>query len=123
METHSTRSAKYSDLSPTIIEIGEKLFPKRYRRFKDLRPYQEACGWADKLDWLNNPYDRFLLRREILRQLESTTSEPHRNIFAFASRQEIKAKVDEAFVDYPTRFGEASGSALYQYCLIVLPFG
>ena len=61
-------------LSETMLEIGAKLYTRRYHRFKDLRPFHEACEWAQSLDWRNNPYDRFLLKRELLRHIEAGVS-------------------------------------------------
>ena len=87
--------------SDALLEIGRKFHPRRYRRFKDLRPSDEVECWARTLEWQNNPYDRFLLRREMLHYLESTVIyHSHKNIFKFASRSEIEAEVDrqiEAF--------------------------
>jgi hypothetical protein len=45
-------------MSDAQFEIGRKFYPRRYSRFKDLRPYEQACEWARGLDWRNNPYDR-----------------------------------------------------------------
>jgi hypothetical protein len=85
-----------------MLEFGRRLFPRRYRRFKDLRPRSEAIAWAQDLDWRNNPYDRFLLRREILHHLESTLFyEPDCNVYTFASRKEIAAEVDFLLNDFP----------------------
>jgi hypothetical protein len=93
------------ELSDTILEIGRKLHPRRYRRFKDLRSSQEASMWAKTLDWRNNPYDRFLLRREILRQLESAAFyEGRRNVYTFCSREEIAAEVDRLIDQFPEEY-------------------
>ena len=111
-----------SKSEPTAImeEIGARLFPRRYRRFKDLRSYQEACEWARKLDWRQNPYDRFLLRRELLRHLESTQFyEGHRNVFSFASRGEIATEVDRLIDKFPDKF-ESIG--VFGYVLVMLPW-
>src|SRR5215469_7183584 len=87
--------------SELMLEIGAKLFPTRYKRFKDLRPDQEACQWARTLDWRENPYDRFLLKRELLRHLEASELHSPRNIFTFASRGEIEAKVEQLMNEFP----------------------
>ena len=111
-----------SKSEPTEImeEIGEKLFPRRYHRFKDLRPYPEACEWARALDWRQNPYDRFLLRRELLHHLESTEfHNGHRNIFAFASREEIAGEVDHLITEFPDKY-ESLG--VFSYVLVTLPW-
>ena len=111
-----------SKAEPTdlMLEIGAKLFPRRYRRFRDLRPCQEACEWARKLDWRQNPYDRFLLRRELLRQLESTEFyEGRRNVFSFASREEIAAEVDRLLDGFPDKY-ESIG--VFSYVLITIPW-
>jgi len=101
-------------------EIGAKFFPRRYRRFKDLRPYQEACEWARTLDWRQNPYDRFLLRRELLRHLESTEfREGRRNVFRFASREEIAREVDQLMDGFPDKYQKFG---VFAYVLITLPW-
>jgi hypothetical protein len=106
--------------SEIMDEIGAKLFPRRYRRFKDLRPYQEACEWARKLDWRQNPYDRFLLRRELLRHLESTEFyEGRRNVFTFASREEIAAEVDHLIDEFPDKY---QSIGIFGYVLVTLPW-
>jgi hypothetical protein len=91
------------ETSELLLEIGAKLFPRRYHRFKDMRPYQEACEWADTLDWRNNPYDRFLLRREILHHLEDEAIHGggYWNLYNFATREEIAAKVDLLLNELP----------------------
>ena len=108
------------ELSDSLLEIGAKLFPRRYRRFSDLRPYQEACEWARSLDWRQNPYDRFLLRRELLRHLESTEFyEGRRNVFTFASRDEIASEVDRLMDEFPDKH-ESMG--VFGYVLLTLPW-
>ena len=111
--------ANKPELTETMLEIGAKLFPRRYHRFKDLRPDQQACEWARTLDWRHNPYDRFLLRREILHHLESTGShEGSRNVFSFASRDEIAAEVDRLMNEFPVEY-ESIG--IFSYVLVTLP--
>ena len=101
-----------------MLEIGAKLFPRRYRRFKDQRPEQQACEWARTLDWRQNPYDRFLLRREILHHLESAAfHEGRRNVYSFASRDEIAAEVDHLMDEFPDKY-ESIG--VFSYVLITL---
>lgn len=106
--------------SELMLEIGAKIFTRRYRRFRDLRPYQEAFEWALALDWRQNPYSRFLLRRELLRHLESTEFyKGRRNVFTFASRDEIAAEVDHLMDTFPDKF-EAMG--VFGYVLAILPW-
>lgn len=108
------------ELTETMLEIGAKLFPRRYHRFKDLRPYQEACEWARTLDWRQNPYDRFVLRREILHHLESSASYDGRwNVYSFASRDEIAAEVDRLMGEFPDEY-ERLG--VFSYVLVTLPW-
>jgi len=103
-----------------MLEIGAKFYPRRYRRFRDLRPYQEACEWARTLDWRQNPYDRFLLRREMLRHLESTAFyEGHRNVFTFASREEIAAEIAGLLDKFSDK---DEGIGVFSYILITLPW-
>jgi hypothetical protein len=111
-----------SKSEPTEImeEMVAKLFPRRYRRFKDLRPYQEACEWARTLDWRQNPYDRFLLRRELLHHLESSEFHNGRlNVFAFASREEIAGEADHLINEFPEKY---EGLGVFSYVLITLPW-
>ena len=107
-----------TELTPTVLEVGAKIFPRRYRRFEDLRPWQEASEWARNLDWRQNPYDRFLLRREILRRLESSVVyDGPLNVYSFASREEIAAEVDRLLNEYPDEiFNPLS------YVLVCLPW-
>jgi hypothetical protein len=108
------------EVSDTVLEIVARLCPRRYRRFKDLRPYGEASEWARKLDWRNNPYDRFLLRREILHHLESFAFyEPKWNVYAFASREEIAAEVDRLIENFPP---EREWLGIFNYVLVKLPW-
>jgi hypothetical protein len=104
--------------SDIMLELTSEFYPRRYRRFKDLRPYQDACEWAQKLDWQNNPYDRFLLRRELLRYLESTEFyRGRRNIFSFASRHEIGAELDKLLDAFQKKY-ESIG--VFNYLLVSL---
>jgi hypothetical protein len=108
------------ELSEAMLEIGAKLFPRRYRMFNDLRPYQQASEWAKALDWRQNPYDRFLLRRELLRHLESTQHyEGRRNVYSFASREDISAEADRLMDEFPAEF-EKMG--VFSYVLLTLPW-
>jgi hypothetical protein len=108
------------ELTETMLEIGAKLFPRRYHRLKDLRPDQQACEWARTLDWRQNPYDRFLLRREILHHLESTAFHEGRlNVYSFASRDEIAAEVDRMMNEFPDKY-ESMG--VLSYVLVMLPW-
>ena len=88
-------------------------------RFKDLRPWEQASAWARTLDWRGNPYDRFLLRREILRQLESSVvHEPDfHNVYTYASRYEIAVEVDKLLDEFPAEF---EGGGPLGYVLVTL---
>ena|SRR6516164_4593915 len=106
--------------SKLMQEIGAKLYPRRYRRFKDLRSFEDACEWARTLDWQKNPYDRFLLRRELLHHLESTEFyKGGLNIFSFASRGEIAAEVERLMDEFPK---EHKGMGVFAYVLTALPW-
>ncbi len=103
--------------SDMVMEIGRSLHPRRYRRFKDLRPDLEAVEWSRNLDWRNNPYDRFLLRREILHHLEATSFyEADWNIYSYASRVEISAEVDRLLHTCPPECEEGA----FHYVLVLL---
>ena len=102
-----------------MMEIGAKLFPRRYRRFKDLRSYNEASDWAKKLDWRQNPYDRFLLRRELLHYLESTQfHQGSWNVYTFASRDEIATAVDWLLDHFTDEF---KPMGVFGYVIMSLP--
>jgi hypothetical protein len=105
--------------SDTVMEIGRNLHPRRYRRFTDLRPDLEAVEWSRNLDWRNNPYDRFLLRREILHHLEATSFyEGGWNIYSYASRREITAEVDRLLDTCPQEYERGA----FHYVLVTLPW-
>ena len=111
--------ASKPELTEIMLEIGAKFFFRRYHRFKDLRPDQQACEWARTLDWRHNPYDRFLLRREILHHLEiAAIHEGRRNVFSFASRDEIGAEVDRLMNEFPVEYESIS---IFSYVLVTLP--
>src|SRR5687767_479342 len=103
-------------MSEAMLEIAAKLYPKRYRRFKDLRPHQEACEWARTLDWRNNPYDRFLLKRELLRHIEADgMRDPFYNVYRYASRKEVAAELDRLLDEFPP---EREQLGVFTYALI-----
>ena len=107
-------------LSDAQIEIGRKSYPRRYSRFKDLRPYEKACEWARGLDWRNNPYDRFLLRREILHHAESIfPHDRHWNVYRFASRAEIAPEVDRLMDEFPEKHERVG---VFTYVMVSLPW-
>ena len=71
-----------------------------------------------RLDWRQNPYGRFLLRREILHHLESSAFyEGRRKVYSFASRDEIAAEVDHLMDEFPDKY-ESIG--VFSYVLITL---
>lgn len=101
------------------MEIGRQLHPRRYQRFKDLRPDLAAVEWSRNLDWRNNPYDRFLLRREILHHLEATSFyRADWNIYTFASRAEIGAEVDRLLDVCPPEYERGA----FHHVLVMLPW-
>ena len=105
--------------SDTVMEIGRNLHPRLYRRFKDLRPDLEAVEWSLNLDWRKNPYDRFLLRREILHHLEATSFyEGDWNIYTYASREEIAAEVDRLLDRCPPEYERGA----FHHVLVLLPW-
>lgn len=101
-------------------EIDEQIFSRCYHRFKDMRRYSEACRWAKTLDWRDNPYDRFLLRRELLHHLEATEIYfGDQNIFTFASRMEIATEVERLMDQCPP---DINGSGVFGYVLHMTPW-
>ena len=120
MRTSPNNPESKPELTETMLEIGARLFPRRYSRFKDLRPDPQACEWARTLDWRQNPYDRFLLRREILHHLESTAFyEGRLDVYSFASRDEIAAEVDRLMNEFPEQHESMD---VFSYMLVTLPW-
>ena len=101
------------------MEVARRVHPPRYRLFKNLRSFEATAEWAQKLDWRENPYDRFLLRREILRHLENRSKAGFRNVYSYATRQEITAEVDRLMEKFPKKF-EKWG--VFGYVLTALPW-
>jgi len=101
------------------MEVGRNLHPRRYRRFRDLRPDLAAVEWARNLDWRSNPYDRFLLKREILHHLEATAFyEAGWNVYSYASREEISAEVDRLLDTCPPEYERG----VFHHVLVTLPW-
>ena len=105
--------------SDTVLEVGRNLHPRRYRRFKDLHADSDVIEWSVNLDWRNNPYDRFLLRREILHHLEATAFyRADWNIYSYASRSEIAAEVDRLLDTCPPEYERGA----FSYVVVTLPW-
>ena len=87
--------------SPTVLDIARKFYPRRYRRHRDLRTWEDARAWARQLDWRNNPYERFLLERELTHYIEASTHlNWHRRIISSARDGEIAALVADLLDAY-----------------------
>ncbi len=103
-----------------MLEVGGRLFPRLYKRHGDLRDYQEARKWAESLDWRNNPYDRYLLRRELLHYIEAQRGDtPGFNIGLFMTREQILKEIDRLLNDYPK---ELKRMGIFLYVLGMMPF-
>ena len=75
--------------------MGRRFYPRRYQRFSGLRAPAEAVAWSRALDWRDNPYSRFLLRRELLRFVATRAgTDPRHNVFRLATAEEVAAMVD-----------------------------
>ncbi|RYD85091.1 MAG: hypothetical protein EOP84_03605 [Verrucomicrobiaceae bacterium] len=104
------------DLSDVYFEIGRKLNPRRKLGSVRVRDYEAACQWSLNLDWRKNPYDRFLLCRELLLHFERLMHEDARSdIFAFASRSEIVATIEWLFGRYEQRCSEMTEAAGFDF--------
>jgi hypothetical protein len=115
----SAREEK-AELSSTMWEVGSKLFPCRYQRHQGVRGYEEAVAWAERLDWRNNPYDRYLLQRELLHFLEGTKFEhPCCRVLLSATRAEIAEKIDHLLKLY-----SESGTTMevFTYVVVMMPY-
>jgi hypothetical protein len=101
----SAREEK-AELSEVMLEVGGRLCPRLYRRHRDLRDYQDLRWWAERLDWRNNPYDRYLLRRELLHQIEAYRGDmPEFNAGLFARRDQLLKQIDYLLGEYPEELG------------------
>lgn len=103
-----------------MLEVGGRLFPRLYKRHGDLRSQQEVRQWAERLDWRNNPYDRYLLRRELLRFMEAQRGdEPFCNVSLFAKRDQILKQIDYLLDNFPE---ELKRMGIFMYVVVALPF-
>jgi hypothetical protein len=115
----SAREEK-AELSEVMLEVGGRLFPRLYKRHGDLRNQGEVRQWAEKLDWRNNPYDRYLLRRELLRHIESYRYDmPGCNVGLFAKRDQILKQIDYLLDNFPE---ELNRMGIFMYVVVALPF-
>ncbi len=109
-----------AELSEVMLEVGGRLCPRLYRRHRDLRDYQEMRQWAEKLDWRNNPYDRYLLRRELLHFIEAQRYDASFcNVSLFLTREQILKQIDRLLKDYPE---EIKQMGIFAYVAGMLPF-
>lgn len=112
--------AQKAELSPIMLEVGGRLFPRLYKRHGDLRNQCEVRKWAESLDWRNNPYDRYLLRRELLHHAEADRSDmPEFNVGLFAKRDQILKQIDYLLDNFPV---ELKRMGIFMYVVVALPF-
>lgn len=112
--------AKKAELSEVMLEVGGRFFPRLYRRHGDLRNCRELRQWAEKLDWRDNPYDRYLLRRELLRYIEAQRGDtPFCNVSLFARREQILKQIDYLLDNFPE---ELKRMGVFFYVAGVIPF-
>jgi hypothetical protein len=108
------------DPTDDFLERELKLYPRRYRRYSDLRTYSEACDWAQTLDWQKNPYDRYLLHRELMRFLEATQCYLGRkNLFRAVSREDVSTGVTHLLDQYAAR---PVIIGVFRYVLLMIPW-
>lgn len=108
------------EISDALLEAGRKLFPRRYLRNQSMRSVDEAGEWARSLDWRANPYDRFLLKRELLRQAENLYSyDGWVNLFSFCSREEVAAEIEEILDEFND---SDAAPGPFCYVLSILPW-
>ena len=107
-------------MSAATVNVGRQLHPRRYQRFPGLRSRAEAVAWARMLDWRENPYARFLLRRELLRFVTARAGEdPRHNVFRFANAEEVAATVDHMLNAYAEK---PAGESVFNYVVAGLPW-
>lgn len=112
--------AQKAELSEVMLEVGGRLCPRLYKRHGDLRSQQEVRQWAERLDWRNNPYDRYLLRKELLRFMEAQRGdEPFFNVGLFAKRDQILKQIDYLLDNFPE---ELKRMGIFMYVVVALPF-
>ena len=102
---------QFEDIPECTLSIGRKFYPRLYRRHKDLRDVDEAAAWARSLDWRNNPYDRFLFKREIVRQAE--------NRMCLVAREKIAAEVEILLDEFGRKFEDGN---IFVLILTALPW-
>ena len=85
--TMSHVAASYQ-VSAATLSMGRRFYPRRYQRFPGLHAPAEAVAWSRALDWRDNPYSRFLLRRELLRFVATRAgTDPRHNVFWWPPRK------------------------------------
>ena len=111
---------RLADIPECTLSIGRKFYPPLSKRGEHLRDADEAAEWASSLDWSNNPYDRFLLKREIVRQSERFWRDKvPMNCWTFASPDEIAGEVDKLLDEYKQ---EGRTRHIFQLILATLPW-
>lgn len=116
----NTSRSSSSEPSEALLEIGRRFYPRRRARYRDLRPYQEACEWARTLDWRGNPYERFLLHRELLHYFLSVDHiDSIQKIRRIAAPGEMSAVIDHLLDTLPA---EDSRLGIFTRVFLRLPW-
>ncbi len=106
-------------MSAATLSVGRRFYPRRYQRFPGLRASAEAVAWSRTLDWRDNPYSRFLLRRELLRFVAARAgTDPRHNVFRLASPEEVAAMVDRMLDACPEKLARNA----FSYVVTGLPW-
>ena len=76
-------------------------------------------AWSRTLDWRDNPYSRFLLRRELLRFVAARAgTDPHHDVFRLANSEEVAAMVDHMLDACPEKLARG----VFNYVVAGLPW-
>lgn len=83
-----------SSISDSMLDFYRKFAPRRYSPASCVHSYLEARKWAERIDWKNNPYDRYSLHRELFYHVVRYSCKyPSESVFKSFDRETIKEEI------------------------------